>query len=110
MKKSMIEKLKKHTGETIAEVLIALLISTIGLLMLATMISSSGNSISRSRTLLENYYSASTETSETAQVTVKNKTVDKTYTYSVKTDSKSLGGKTVIAYSDGSLISAGGTP
>ena len=110
MKKSTIEKLKEHAGETITEVLIALLISTIGLLMLATMINSSGNSISKSRTLLENYYSTSAETAGTAQVTVKNKTADKTYTYTVKTDSKSLGGKTVIAYSDGSSISAGGTP
>ncbi len=110
MKKSMIEKLKKNTGETIAEVLIALLISTIGLLMLATMISSSGNSISRSRTLLENYYSASAEDTGTAQVTVNNKTADRTYTYTVKTDSKALGGKTVIAYSDGSMIPEGGTP
>ena len=105
MKRSMIEKLKKHAGETIAEVLIALLISTIGLLMLATMISSSGNLISGSRTLLENYYSASAETVGTAQVTVNNKTADRTYTYTVNTNSKSLGGKTVIAYS-----SVGGTP
>jgi len=108
----MIEKLKKHTGETIAEVLIALLISTIGLLMLATMISSSGNSIARSRTLLENYYSAPAETPGTAQVAVfNNKRADnQPYTYTVNTISKSLGGKTVIAYSDGSLIPEGGTP
>lgn len=110
MMKSMIEKLKKHAGETISEVLIALLISSIGLLMLANMISSSGNSISRSRVLLENYYSNAAETAGTAQVTVKNKTADKTYMYTVTTGSKALGGKTVISYSGGSMFSEGGTP
>ena len=107
--KSMIKKLKKHAGETISEVLIALLISTIGLLMLATMISSSGNSISKSRVLLEKYYSTEAETDKTAQITVKNTTANKTYTYTANTERKALGGKTVISYSGGTLNPEGGS-
>lgn len=108
--KSMIEKLKKHAGETITEVLVALLISTIGLLMLATMITSSGNAISKSRDILEKYYSTAAETDNTAQIIVKNtKKTDETYTFTVNTERKALGGKMVISYSGGTLNPEGGS-
>ena len=54
--KRVFKKLKSRTGETIAEVLIALLISAIGLVMLASMISTSGSVIKSSRDTLEHYY------------------------------------------------------
>ena len=103
----MMRKLKSRMGETLAEVLIALLISAIGMLMLATMIMSSSNSIERSRKALETYYSSVTEsgsTSLTATVTLKigaDTTKYPKYEISVNPATKALGGKTVLTYTKG---------
>ena len=50
------EKLKSSAGESIAEVLIALLISSLALMMLAGMINAASNTITTSRKILEDYY------------------------------------------------------
>lgn len=109
----MMKKLKSQVGETLAEVLIAMLISTIGLLMLAVMISSASNSITKSRNLLETYYSSEAGTSGTVTVTVSLKesaegSVIAPFTYkNIPSNSKTLGGKTVLSYTQ---PAEGGTP
>ena len=54
-------KLKSDRGDSIAEVLIALLISAVALVMLASMITSSTSMIGASKKNIENYYSAANE-------------------------------------------------
>ena len=49
-------RLKSQAGESIAETLIALLVSTVGLMMLAGMINTGAHLITRSRTTLRTYY------------------------------------------------------
>ncbi len=49
-------KLKSRKGDSIAEVLVALLIAGVALVLLASMITSSTNIISRSRERMETYY------------------------------------------------------
>ncbi len=58
MKKKLLEKLRSRRGESIAEVLVAMLISAVALVMLASMIASSGRMIRRSRESMENYDAA----------------------------------------------------
>jgi type II secretory pathway component PulJ len=52
------EKLKSGKGESIAEVLVSLLISSLALVMLASMINSSSRIIQSSKANMEKYYSA----------------------------------------------------
>ena len=103
----MKEKLKSRTGETITEVLVALLISTFALLMLAMMIRSAQNSVDMSRKALEDYYSLTVGSGSTVAVDVKlkQKAEDEdtkalaTYEYDgLPSASKTLGGKDVITY------------
>ena len=54
--KNIRKKLKSTAGESLAEVLIALLISALALVMLAEMINASANMIMRSRKTMEDYY------------------------------------------------------
>lgn len=51
-------KLKSGKGESIAEVLVSLLISSLALVMLASMINSSSRIIQSSKVNMESYYSA----------------------------------------------------
>ena len=51
------QKVRSRSGESIAETLIALLISCLALLMLASMITSSARLVTKSRNLMETYYS-----------------------------------------------------
>lgn len=105
------EKLKNQAGETITEVLVALLISTFALMMLALMITSAQNSVSKSREALEKYYASSTTPGSLAitvtledKVEETGKTVFATYkSTAASSDSKSLGGKTVISFKDVTL-------
>lgn len=55
------EKLKSDRGESIAEVLISVLISAVALVMLASMISSATSMIGSSRKNMEDYYSAANQ-------------------------------------------------
>ncbi len=58
MKKKVLKKLKSRGGETLAEVLIALLISALALTMLAGMVSVSGNLVLNSMDRMEEYVAA----------------------------------------------------
>ena len=55
MRYEIIDKLKSKAGESITEVLVSLLISSLGMLILANMIAISAKLISDSRTKYENY-------------------------------------------------------
>ncbi|MBQ2641724.1 MAG: hypothetical protein IJG52_00195 [Lachnospiraceae bacterium] len=63
-RKNYIERLRSRAGETIAETLVALLISSIGLMMLASMITSSAQLITKSRSVLKEYYAESNQLEE----------------------------------------------
>ena len=54
----IMKKIKSQAGETIAEVLVALLISSVALVMLAGMIASTTNLVTRSKSKMEAYYAA----------------------------------------------------
>ena len=54
----IMKKIKSQAGETIAEVLVALLISSVALVMLAGMIASTTNLVTRSKSNMEAYYAA----------------------------------------------------
>ena len=56
MKKRICKKLRSKAGETIAEVLIALLISSLALVLLAQMISAATNMILSSEKTMKEYY------------------------------------------------------
>lgn len=52
----MMNKLQSRAGETLAEVLIALLVSTLALMILAGMISSTTNVVKASKQKMDEYY------------------------------------------------------
>lgn len=54
------KKLHSQSGETIGETLVALLISSLALVMLASMISATVNLVSKSQTKMDDYYIANT--------------------------------------------------
>ena len=59
MRTQRLQKLKSQKGETIAEVLIALLISSLALVMLASMISSTERIVTSSTKKMAEYYEVS---------------------------------------------------
>ena len=104
-------KLKSRAGETLAEVLIALLVSTVAVVMLASMITSSVKIILKSSETMKAYYedtSLISPAGDTGSVTVKfgdgSDSTD-SYTLSAKfSETYKLGGKDIISY----LPDAGG--
>ena len=54
----LLRKLRSSRGESISEVLVALLISSLALVMLASMISSTTSLVTKSRDVLSEYYDA----------------------------------------------------
>ncbi|MBR4474567.1 MAG: hypothetical protein IKS55_13120 [Oscillospiraceae bacterium] len=54
-------RLKTQTGESIAEVLVALLISSLALVMLASMISATNSMVKKSETVMNEYYDCNNE-------------------------------------------------
>lgn len=56
LKKHIAKKLKSAVGESLAEVLIALLIAALAMVMLATAISSTARIVTRSKATMKNYY------------------------------------------------------
>ena len=56
LKKCIAAKLKSAAGESLAEVLIALLIAAMAMAMLATAISSTARIVTRSKTAMKEYY------------------------------------------------------
>ena len=98
-------KLRGRAGESIAEVLVALLISAVALVMLASMISASTNMIQRSREQLAEYYAQNNvlTTQPTDGTAGKAKFVKKDGTATLSIDVKyaindKLGMGTVVAY------------
>lgn len=102
-------KIRQQSGETIAETLVALLISSIALMMLASMISATANLVTKSETKMGEYYTenAKLENSETSAKTLTisitsegedgirlNMTVE-----DVPYQTNSVFNKTVVAYS-----------
>ena len=58
MCEKLTKKIKSRAGETIAEVLIALLISSLALVMLASMISATQSMVAKSEKKMSEYYDA----------------------------------------------------
>ena len=58
MRKAAAKKLRSRAGETIGETLVALLISSLALLMLAGAVSAASRAVQQSKTKIEEYYSA----------------------------------------------------
>ena len=56
MKQRVFNKLSKQSGETIAETLVALLIASLALVMLAGAVSSAMNTVTRSKNTMDDYY------------------------------------------------------
>ena len=56
MMKGVLRKLYSRAGESIGETLIALLISSLALLMLAGAVSSASRIVTRNKTAMEDYY------------------------------------------------------
>ena len=57
-------RIKNNKGDSIAEVLVALLISSVALVMLASMISSSSSLTEKSKNLMRTYYDSSVAITE----------------------------------------------
>ena len=57
VKENMLRKLKSTSGESIAETLVAVLISAFALLMLAGTVNTASNLITKSKAALQTYYS-----------------------------------------------------
>lgn len=93
------KRLKSNAGETIAEVLIALLIAALALTMLASVISASTRIISQSKAKLADYYAANNQLSE--EVKIDDKITETTGVTFVLTDNTveathSLGGSGLV--------------
>ena len=56
--KNILSKLKSEAGESLGEVLIALLIAALALTMLASVITTASSIINRSKTAMDRYYAA----------------------------------------------------
>ena len=56
MKTRLMKRLRSESGESIAEVLVALLIAAVALMMLASMISSTVSIVNKSKTKMDEYY------------------------------------------------------
>ena len=71
------KKLKSTSGESIAETLVAVLISAFALLMLAGTINTASNLITKGQDSMEKYYEESNELAE-ADISSKNYTIEPT--------------------------------
>ena len=102
--KKLYRKLKSSAGETISEVLIALLISSLGLVMLAGMITAASNAVTTSRKTLETYYkdSASEEGSLIVMLQEDSSSgvSDAASSYTLRYVEKKLSGKDIVCYYD----------
>ncbi len=94
LKSSLSKKLKGTAGESIAEVLIALLIAALALTMLASVISTAARTITRSKQQMDAYYAAnewlsahaSSDTDASWTVTVKDDSEQQVYLISESED------------------------
>ena len=81
--KRLIKKMNSTSGESIAETLVALLIASLALVILASMIQSTSNSIIKSKNKMNAYYTASANLENPDQtglkVTIKETDTSKKY-------------------------------
>ena len=94
MIKRVKQKLKSDAGESLGEVLIALLIAALALTMLASVISTSARMISQSKEKLEKYYAANEELNTRTRDSSKNLTTtgtEKEVTVTVKAGDVGIG-------------------
>ncbi len=100
--KNLCRKLKSSAGETISEVLIALLISSLGLVMLAGMITAASNAVTTSRKTLETYYNDSAPEVGDLTVTLQEGSSSgfpgTASTYTLTYVEKKLSGKDIVYY------------
>ena len=100
-KKCLIEKLQARMGETISETLVALLISSLALVMLAAMINTTVRLVTTSKETMNNYYeesagleSISPGLQGTVTITYGSMTISKDVVYDVNSEL----GQDVVAY------------
>lgn len=102
MMKRVAQKLRSRAGESIGETLIALLISSLALLMLAGAISTTTRIVTHSNETMDNYYAAdrnlaNRSSGETMSVTLSDG--ENTWNYSVNTyENATFATRRVIAY------------
>jgi len=68
-KKSVLKKLNSRKGETISETLVALLISSLALTMLAGAITESANLVEKGRKKMDDYYTANESDADVIRMT-----------------------------------------
>ena len=102
IRKAIKRKINSRRGDSIAEVLIALLISSLALVMLASMITSSANMINSSKKKLNAYYEESAKLAvppgdgDTASITV-NGEVYEVFVYTPE-DDETAGLQRVVSF------------
>ena len=103
----IMKKINSQAGETIAEVLVALLISSVALVMLAGMIASTTNLVTRSKSKMEAYYKANerlekqdetADVSFSIQISDEDNTVISVQTVNIPGFKNEVLGKPVYAY------------
>ena len=100
------EKLRSERGDSLAEVLIALLISAVALVMLATMISTSSSMTRESKKTMDKYYQGID--SLTLRGSAPEGTV--TLTGTVSFYRKNEGGKVIVSYTSAGVLSSEPVP
>ena len=103
MKKRILEKLKSNSGESIAETLVAVLISAFALLMLAGSVNTASNLITNSQNKLEEYYADYNDLADPASgsdvsVTVTESGVEEVIKTTGKKVPSKIGGTDLIVY------------
>ena len=99
-----LKKLKSRAGESIAETLVALLISALALLMLAGAVSSAARVVTGSSNKLKEYYAADRNLAtrsgtNTCAIRIKSDTVSQTVEDVKYYENTTLGSTKVVAYS-----------
>ena len=99
-----LKKLKSRAGESIAETLVALLISALALLMLAGAVSSAARVVTGSSNKLKQYYAADRNLAthsgtNTCEISIKSDTVSQTVEDVKYYENTTLGSTKVVAYS-----------
>ena len=90
------EKLKGQAGESITEILIALLISSFALIMLAGMITASSRSITSSSEAIESYYAG--EDPKTGDISITIAGQGESYVYSASDTKQELANHPIDSY------------
>ena len=112
----IMKKIKSQAGETIAEVLVALLISSVALVMLAGMIASTTNLVTRSKSKMEAYYAANEKLekqneTEVPKLTIQILSTDNTVkveVINIPGFKNEVLGKPVYAYGKTPIVNTGG--